>query len=553
MKNFACDVTIPKMAAGLNRIYQNISVSGLNEEALDLLQADLRMVSEGFGLSDKAVVLLAHIMEHQIQNGSDEDDLASYIGCTNIEFIGLHPYLQELEKRGVVGCAKRMNNRNFYYVTREALKSIERDCPFVPKKATGLTTDEVFTRFRMVFSDYQGHNIDTELMLDQLLKVVRDNTHLVFCRKVLDSPLMTECDEDEQRMFFYLCHRMVSFGDPEVTVERLTYLLDYDTDCQYVRRVIAHGNSGLQRAGLVTFGGENFMDTESLALTEEVKRTFFCEATLEVAESHRDLVSAASITPKELFYNAREDEQLGRLASLLSRENFPEVQKRLKEEGMRTGFAVLFSGGPGTGKTASAYELARQTGRDVFAVDMSELKSKWVGDSEKIVKGVFDTYKRMCRSREVAPILLFNEADAIFSQRFEDPQGSADQTLNAVQNICLEAMETLEGIMIATTNLAANFCDEAFARRFIFKVEFSTPEAETRAKIWRSMIDGLTEEDASVLGKEYTFSGGNIENIARKAAVGYVLSGSRADLAELRKYCDEETLAGTNKHNRIGY
>ncbi|MBR6457731.1 MAG: AAA family ATPase, partial [Bacteroidales bacterium] len=91
------------------------------------------------------------------------------------------------------------------------------------------------------------------------------------------------------------------------------------------------------------------------------------------------------------------------------------------------------------------------------------------------------------------------------------------------------------------------------ARRFIFKVEFSTPEAETRAKIWRSMIDGLTEEDASVLGKEYTFSGGNIENIARKAAVGYVLSGSRADLAELRKYCDEETLADANKHNRIGY
>ncbi|MBR5753010.1 MAG: ATP-binding protein, partial [Clostridia bacterium] len=214
---------------------------------------------------------------------------------------------------------------------------------------------------------------------------------------------------------------------------------------------------------------------------------------------------------------------------------------------------VLFAGGAGCGKTAGAYELARRTGRDIFAVDMSELKSKWVGDSEKIVKGVFTTYREMCRTRELAPILLFNEADAIFSKRMENPQDSVDQMMNAIQNICLEAIENLDGILIATTNLASNFCDEAFARRFLFKVEFGKPEPGTRAKIWKSMLGDISGEDALVLATRYDFSGGNIENVARKAAVGYVLSGKKAGLDELVKYCDEETLSSKKTGRRIGF
>ena len=148
---------------------------------------------------------------------------------------------------------------------------------------------------------------------------------------------------------------------------------------------------------------------------------------------------------------------------------------------------------------------------------------------------------------------FFNEVDAIFSKRIDNPEDSVDQMMNSIQNICLEAIENLDGILIATTNLAGNFCEEAFARRFIFKVEFSTPEAETRTKIWKSMIADISDDDACELGRSYAFSGGNIENIARKAAVGYVLSGEKASLADLRKYCDVESLSGNCKRARIGF
>ena len=90
----------------------------------------------------------------------------------------------------------------------------------------------------------------------------------------------------------------------------------------------------------------------------------------------------------------------------------------------------------------------------------------WYGESEKIVKGIFTRYKRMCKRSSVKPILLFNEADAILSKRHNMDGGrSTDQTENTIQNIILEEMEKLDGILIATTNLADNL-DKAFERRF---------------------------------------------------------------------------------------
>ena len=554
---FEGNVDLPQLAASLNKIFKTVEKDGLGQETFTELEKEIQTVSSKLGVSKKAAILLGNIVEHSATNGSDDDDLANYVGCSNIEFIGFRSALEELDNHGVITHIQRgPAHRLCYYVTREALKTIEKDAEFIPFPMTGLSADELFTRFRIFFSDFQKDIIDAERLLENIHQVLKGNPDLEFSKKVLDSPLMTECCDTEERFFFYLCHRLVSYGDNAVPIERLLSFTDFMEDDQLIRRTLSNESSTLQKSGLVCFGGEaGFQDMDSLALSDDVIKSFFNEVTLErkSEQQHKNLLSSSSIAAKELYYNEKEAEQMERLASLLSPQNFKGVQQRLKDMGMRKGFAVLFSGGAGCGKTAGAYELARRTGRDIFAVDMSQLKSKWVGDSEKIVKGVFETYKNMCRKRENAPILLFNEADAIFSKRIENPDDSVDQMMNAIQNICLEAIENLEGILIATTNLAANFCDEAFARRFIFKVEFSTPEAETRSKIWKSMIQDITDDDACELGKSYTFSGGNIENIARKAAVGYVLSGEKASLAELRKYCDEETLSGSSKRARIGF
>ena len=294
-------------------------------------------------------------------------------------------------------------------------------------------------------------------------------------------------------------------------------------------------------------------DTEALTLSDGVTSTFFegVEIARPEKETHSDLVSATSITAKELFYNESEAEQIGRLAGLLDEKNYSGIRARLAETGMRKGFGILFYGAPGTGKTASAFELARQTGRDIFVVDMSKLRSKWVGDSEKNVKGLFNIYRRLCRKNERAPILLFNEADAIFMKRFENVEASVDQMNNTLQNIILQEMENLDGILIATTNLVGNL-DPAFERRFLYKVEFHKPGVAARAKIWKSMIKSLSDADAETLAVRYDFAGGNIENVARKSSVEYVLSGRKPSVESLSTFCEEETYAKTER-KRIGF
>ena len=89
----------------------------------------------------------------------------------------------------------------------------------------------------------------------------------------------------------------------------------------------------------------------------------------------------------------------------------------MQQRGFRQGFTCLFHGGPGTGKTETVYQLARATGRSIMTVDVPSIKSKWVGDSEKNIKALFDRYRSLVQRADKAPILLFNEADAIIGIR----------------------------------------------------------------------------------------------------------------------------------------
>jgi SpoVK/Ycf46/Vps4 family AAA+-type ATPase len=220
---------------------------------------------------------------------------------------------------------------------------------------------------------------------------------------------------------------------------------------------------------------------------------------------------------------------------------------------MRKGFACLFYGSPGTGKTETVNQLARLTGRDVMVVDVTQIKSCWVGESEQNIKGLFDRYRALVKKNEVAPILLFNEADAVLGIRQEGAQRAVDKMENSIQNIILQEMETLEGIMIATTNLTCNL-DKAFERRFIYKIEFERPTLEAKTQIWKSMIPSLSDEFATSLAKDYDLSGGQIENVSRKRTVEQILSGVEPSEEMIREYCRTETLnANQNTRSRIGF
>jgi SpoVK/Ycf46/Vps4 family AAA+-type ATPase len=175
-------------------------------------------------------------------------------------------------------------------------------------------------------------------------------------------------------------------------------------------------------------------------------------------------------------------------------------------------------------------------------VNISQIKSMWVGESEKNIKAVFDKYRSKVAKAAVAPILLFNEADAVIGKRQEGAERAVEKMENSIQNIILQEMETLNGILIATTNLAQNM-DRAFERRFLYKVKFSKPSLEARMQIWHTMLPELGEAEIRALAEKYDFSGGQIENVARHYAIDTVLhSDAASSLEKLMAHCDSERL-----------
>ncbi len=120
-----------------------------------------------------------------------------------------------------------------------------------------------------------------------------------------------------------------------------------------------------------------------------------------------------------------------------------------------------------------------------------------------------------------------------------------------MQNILLENMEKFEGILIATTNLADNL-DAAFERRFLFKIKFDNPTVEAKTAIWKSKLEWLPENQAQQLANEYNFSGGEIDNVVRKATMEEILTGSKVTIDRLEELCSTEKLNNTASH-RMGF
>lgn len=264
------------------------------------------------------------------------------------------------------------------------------------------------------------------------------------------------------------------------------------------------------------------------------------------------LIRSKDIKERKLFYNEENQQDIDRLSNLLQEDKYQGIRKRLDEKNMPKGMIILLYGPPGTGKTETVMQLARNSGRDLFHVNIQEVRSCWVGETEKNTKQIFEAYRSS--NSGLKPILLFNEADGIISKRSSITGGkneSVDKMENAMQNIILEELENFDGICIMTSNLVTNF-DAAFDRRILFKIKLENPKLDTKMKIWKSKVDTLTDEDARKVSESFDFSGGQIENIRRKITLDEVLYGNEVTIDTLMDFCKKEKFdTGTQKH--IGF
>ena len=541
------------LLSAIEHIVDKAKDSQLSSEFYRKADRYIKYVSAKLDLTKEQSVMMALFIDNCEDNNITISDLSNYVGCRTTRLIRYMNDIDVLEKREMVRCCRDRRGVS-YRVPMEVVESFAHDEKFVPADCSGLTCHQLFGMIEEIFGMRHDEELSYDRMCEKIKNLFDSNKQLLFVQKVKSFNL----SEMDELLLILFSHLFVNNNDDNIGYRDLEFMYGREERRLWkrVKGYLYEGSHFLLEAKMIEYNNDNgFVNRESFKLTQQAKQNLFSELNLSTMNENKkkgNLLTAEEIVEKKLFYDSSIQSQITELAELLDDSQYQMIRSRLKESGFRCGFTCLFYGEPGTGKTETVLQLAKKTGRDIMQVNISEIKSMWVGESEKNIKQIFDSYRQKVEELKITPILLFNEADAIIGKRQEGAERAVDKMENTIQNIILQEMETLDGILIATTNLAQNM-DKAFERRFLYKIKFSKPTLEARASIWHEMIPALSENETRSLAKKYEFSGGQIENIARHYAIDSILHGMSDNLLEaLTHHCDNERIESKG-YKSIGF
>ncbi|MBR5076949.1 MAG: AAA family ATPase [Bacteroidales bacterium] len=480
----------------------------------------------------------------------DFDDIARHLDISNIRALTYSDDINALIRAKYLKY-RAAKDEDSFDVPVSVIRALKNDEAPEPRRRTGLSGLELFDYMDELYEDLDNDALEAGDLYHELKDLFASNKDLAFVREL--NALGVNAFSDWM-VLVILCHLLVNKDDDSICYSQIEDVYRHKSDFFKEKGSFRAGTHPLMEKGLVEHEcNDGQANTNRIHLTDKAKTALLAEFDYRRAEAPvGGLVKPETLAPKTLFYTAGNAGQVEELLRFLSPDRYNEIRSRMKDTGFRSGFACLFYGAPGTGKTETVYQIARQTGRSLMTVNVPDIKSKWVGESEKNIKEVFDRYRQAVERSERAPILLFNEADAIIGIRREGATSAVDKMENSIQNIILQEMENLDGIMIATTNLTQNL-DPAFERRFLYKIRFDRPDAAVREKIWHTMLPALSEEQCAALASAYDLSGGQMENVARKFSINTILYGSEKPAMDvLHAYCNAERL-GSQTQRRIGF
>lgn len=510
----------------------------------------IKYLSGALDLTKEQSVMMSLFIDNSEDSSISISDFGTFLGCRTTRIIRFMNDIDVLEKRGLIICCRDRRGRS-YRVPMKVIEAFQHNELYKPDDLSGLSCAELFAELEDIFDMRKNDELTEKGVCEKIRELFTNNPNLIFVEKLKSFNF----DVEDELLLILFSHLFVNNSDDNIGYHDLDFLFD-KRRWNRIKSSLNAGEHILLSAKMIEYNNDDgFVNRESFRMTMEAKRTLFEElnlSSLNTNQKKAGLLKADDIAIKKLYYDEEVRKQVSELTQLLNDDHYQEIRNRLKESGFRCGFTCLFYGMPGTGKTETVLQLAKETGRDIMQVNISEIKSMWVGESEKNIKALFDNYRNKVRESMLTPILLFNEADAIIGKRQEGAERAVDKMENSIQNIILQEMETLDGILIATTNLAQNM-DKAFERRFLYKIKFTKPTIEARMSIWREMIPALSEADIHALAMKYDFSGGQIENIARHYAIDNILHGSSSNVLEtLSIHCDNERLE-KKEQRKIGF
>ncbi|MBQ3743630.1 MAG: ATP-binding protein [Bacteroidales bacterium] len=369
-------------------------------------------------------------------------------------------------------------------------------------------------------------------------------------KEAYDQLHISELNESQQKAFWAVANYFAKNFDNEISID------DESTDGHFLENL-----SELVKRGLVeiTVFENDSKVIKEYHLSERAVGLLF-KGRNEIIKydelaKYANIIKCDRITKKELFFSNKEEEDIEKLKTMLSKEGFDRAKSILERQKRPASIISLLWGPPGTGKTETVKQLSLATRRDLVLFELSKVTGYGWGTTEKCYRALFRAYKYIAAISDRVPILLLNEADTILCKRLRHMDHAIDKSENIVTNILLEEFENFNGILLATTNLIDNM-DEAFYRRFLFKTKLEKPDAKARFHIWKSLIPELKDSEAHELADGYVMSGAQIDNVATKRSLAeFYFDGDRGK-EYIEGLCKEE-LATENgsklERTRIGF
>jgi hypothetical protein len=392
----------------------------------------------------------------------------------------------------------------------------------------------------------------------EIADLIEQNRHLPLTKAIDQMELPAE----SVAVFLQLANEYVG-GEEDIDLPHVLDQLFEIRDIMRYRREFLNSSHPLIVHDLVQLKQNSFRSDHTVNLTEKALNLLFQEDKrffITPRKQSNQLILANDIPEKKLFFSGELHRQLTLLTSALTEPAYSQLRNRLIASGSKGGIAILCYGASGSGKTAFAMELSRATNRSLYQVSISESKSKYFSESEKLTQRTFDDYRKLVNSTKICPVLLFNECDGIITARktLGSYSNSIGQTETAIQTIINQEFENNIGIIICTSNFPQNL-DMAMARRFLYKIRFDQGDQACRYAQWHEKLNrtfkGMKDLKDSEMHSlsELLMTGGQIENVIQKMLMVHLLENRYPSFSEIMEFCNQELRFLKEEKNRIGY
>lgn len=540
----------------LETIYKTAEKSELKLDVFATLPVEIKRVCDYFEVNTIEAILLATCFVKSCFNAVELPEIIKHFGLENHSFLIYLENFNLLTFKSIVIKTENRNSENNYKLSQHiydyilAQKSIPKELLEIKIKEN--TFSEFLSDMDILSNLKDDEKINYYYFIQKLKDLLNANIHFKLTEfAIINLELV------DSFVFFDTILDAMNCGENDFNTSLQSTVDDFyerkRDSFKYINNFLEEKTT-LNLLDLIEKDSNSFSNRHRIQLTQKAVSMLkeWEGISLEFVEKKdKRLIYHDQIQKRNLFYNSGEELQLEPIKKSFSNTAFTILQSRLKSKNMSAGITVLLYGSPGTGKTETVYQLAKKHNRPIFKVEISETKSMWFGEIQKLVKKIFTDYYNFKKTQKICPILLFNESDAIIGKRKSAGSSSVSDTENAIQNVLLEELENFDGILFATSNLVANL-DSAFERRFLFKVKYENPSTENAAKIWRSKLPILSENEALQLASQFSYSGGEMENIARKSIMDEIVFGTKPNFERILSFCENEKWNSKPK-NTIGF